>query len=90
MNYICFMVYLLCDSDKWNKNVFHIKDCFQGECECGSFTKSLSVKIIFENTLLQVASFIFRSVFHSASAFIISLHTLGTGSLLFLTHTTGS
>lgn len=84
------MVYLLCDSDKWKKNVFHIKVCFQGECECGSFTKSLSVKIIFENILLQVASFIFRSVFHSASAFIISLHTLGTGSLLFLTHTTGS
>lgn len=84
------MVYLLCDSDKWNKNVFNIEVCFQGECECGSFTKSLSVKIIFENILLQVASFIFRSVFHSASAFIISLHTLGTGSLLFLTHTTGS
>lgn len=65
------------------------KSLFSGRT-CGSFTKSLSVKIIFENILLQVASFIFRSVFHSASAFIISLHTLGTGSLLFLTHTTGS
>lgn len=88
MNYICSIVYLLCGSDKLNKNVFHVKVCFQGKR--GSFTKSLRAKIIFENILLQVASFIFRSVFHSASAFIISLHTLGTGSLLFLTHTTGS
>lgn len=89
MNYICSIVYLLCGSDKLNKKLFHVKVCFQGEY-VGSFTKSLSVKIIFENILLQVALFIFRSVFHSASAFIISLHTLGTGSLLFLTYTTGS
>lgn len=31
MNYICSIVYLLCGSDKLNKNVRHIKVCFQGE-----------------------------------------------------------
>lgn len=82
------IVVLLCGSDKLNKNVFHTKVCFQGER--GSFTKSLGIKTIFENILLQVAWFIIRSVFRSASAFIISLHTLETGSLLFLTHSTGS
>lgn len=52
-----------------------------------SFTKPLIVKIFI---LIQVAWFIIRTVFHFASDFIISLYTLETGSLLFLTHSTGS
>lgn len=68
--------------------MYFINVCFQGDHAVHS--QNLNVKTIFGNILLQVAWFIIRSVFHSASAFIISLHTLETGSLLFLTHSTGS
>lgn len=29
MNYLLSVVHLLCDSDKWNKNVFHKKFVFK-------------------------------------------------------------
>lgn len=80
MGYICLLCICFVALTSWTKMLLHVKVCFQGEHVVHSQN---CVKTVFANILVQVAWFIIRSVFCSASAFIISLHTLEIGSLLF-------